>query len=288
MAEQTYALAANGVYGQANGVYQDALSTIPDSAIWHSNTDWDANQSESGVDHSGATLELATASGTAPDLHYSFSETSGDAITDETGNGYDGTLNGTADLGVSGIESTSGIEFNGNEGAHVAMGDIINEAAGTFTFWLKVTRHFDYNAIVDNDVDANDWEAWVDGDLQKINWRPGSTKLGGPDTDTSLSIDTWYHIGLTWEENNVAEVYIDANLEDSVSAPSSFDPATGMHIGQGNSGNDPTEAFYDEFRWYDQRLSGSEIQDDMDRGSSQTSESAYQTSGSLTTANGVI
>jgi len=35
MAEQTYALAKDGVYGQANGSYVDALDAIPDSALLH-------------------------------------------------------------------------------------------------------------------------------------------------------------------------------------------------------------------------------------------------------------
>jgi len=34
MAEQTYALAKSGVYGQANGAYADALSAIPDSVVY--------------------------------------------------------------------------------------------------------------------------------------------------------------------------------------------------------------------------------------------------------------
>jgi len=36
MAEQTYALAKSGVYGQANGAYADALSAIPDSGMFQS------------------------------------------------------------------------------------------------------------------------------------------------------------------------------------------------------------------------------------------------------------
>jgi len=49
MAEQTYALAKSGVYGQANGAYVDALSVIPDSGVsrWEFEQDvtdsWDGN-----------------------------------------------------------------------------------------------------------------------------------------------------------------------------------------------------------------------------------------------------
>jgi len=43
MAEQTYALAKDGIYGQANGAYADALSAIPDSGVtrweWEDDSD---------------------------------------------------------------------------------------------------------------------------------------------------------------------------------------------------------------------------------------------------------
>jgi len=82
MAEQTYALAANGVYGQANGVYQDALSTIPDSGLLH-NYDWSDD---------------ATTTSTVPDLAGSTDLTGSFTSLNDTINGVQaGEFDGTDD-----------------------------------------------------------------------------------------------------------------------------------------------------------------------------------------------
>lgn len=87
MADQTYALAQDGVYGQANGVYTNALgSAIPDSAILQ----YDANQL-SGYSSGDAVDPLADfyASNDAAafgDPLYNTDAQNGNAIVD-----YDGT-----------------------------------------------------------------------------------------------------------------------------------------------------------------------------------------------------
>ena len=191
-----------------------------------------------------------------PDLHYTFSETSGSTVADVTGNGNTGIVNGSTNLNVTG-EIGSGVEFPGVSGSNIEPGDIIDESEGTFTFYAKVSsRPNRFIGVIDNSIDGNDWEAWYDDNAGGFNWRPGST---GISIGTLNNETVFKHFALTWKENDVAEIYINGVLQAS-SSTGSLDPAATTFIGQGNSGNGPSGWTVDEFKHFNRKLTSTEIQ----------------------------
>ncbi|UCF14461.1 MAG: LamG domain-containing protein [Phycisphaerales bacterium] len=215
-------------------------------------------------------LALNMTGNTSADLvvHWGFDETSGSVVHDASGNGHDGTINGTADW-VPG-QVGGALHFDGS--TYVDVPDEI----GTFpTFsialWFKYDSFIpDWNSIWHNDG----WQtAWLHhmvtnyaGQDIRVQFAlnglsPGNDQFG----ITPIETDVWYHSTVTYDSiagqmnfylTTDAERKVNLDVALTVSGPAII--ITAGQIG-GWEGNRLSSATFDDIRMYDHILSEAEI-----------------------------
>jgi hypothetical protein len=131
---------------------------------------------------------------------------------------------------------------------------------GSICLWFKPTDLYNYNSILDNSVDGNDWEMWI-YETGEFAGRIQSGYVRG----YWMDVDTWYHIAMTWrpQENSPDMLdqllYINGELVAS-NETEWVDPGTTVFLGGGHSGNDDCNGVFDDFRIYDRPITLEEIQ----------------------------
>ena len=132
---------------------------------------------------------------------------------------------------------------------------------GTITFWAKPKSFFNYNSLLDNSANADDWEMWVYAD-GRARFRIESdsyveynlNNLGGP--------DNWYHFAITWFKGvgtNTVGLSMFINGEHVAGDDGTW-VAPGEKIGIGGGLLNPGgQVVFDEFRIYETVLSTEEI-----------------------------
>jgi hypothetical protein len=204
MTEQTYALAEDGVYGQANGVYQDALSTIPDNEL--ESFEWYPD--ESITDRYGGntgSASIVQSNTTDGDNALSLSASSGGQYISDTTN-FDLQIGRTYQFDITLTSDSAG------------YGD-----GGVFYFTQDETAtESGYHARIH----------YGNEELQLYEVSSGSFTLLGK-TSTTISGDTTYSI--KFEVNSEDEHT--ASLIDSGSTIASLGPVTdGTHTGSSTKG----------------------------------------------------
>ena len=137
---------------------------------------------------------------------------------------------------------------------------------GSVCLWFKPTELYNYNSILDNSADGNDWEMWVYG-TGEFAGRIQSGYVRG----FWMEAQTWYHIAMTWrrDPDNPGIVgqllYIDGALVAS-NESEWVDPGTTVFLGGGHSGNDDCNGVFDDFRIYDRPITLEEAQELASRG----------------------
>jgi len=212
-------------------------------------------------------LVLSMAGNTSADLvvHWGFDEGSGSVVHDTSGNGHDGTINGTPQW-VPGIVGGA-LHFDGS--TYVAVGDAI----GTFeTFsialWFKYDSFIaDWNSIWHNN-------GWTSGFLhhmvtnysgQDIRVQFAINGAGDQFGVTPIETDVWYHSTVTYDSTTgQMNFYLTTDEERMVNldvALTVSGPATNITAGQigGWEGNRLSSATFDDIRMYDHILSEAEI-----------------------------
>jgi hypothetical protein len=131
---------------------------------------------------------------------------------------------------------------------------------GSICLWFKPTELYNYNSILDNSVDGNDWEMWI-YETGEFAGRIQSGYVRG----YWMEVQTWYHIAMTWrpQENNPDMIdqllYINGELVAS-NETEWVDPGSTVFLGGGHSGNDDCNGVFDDFRIYDRPITLEEIQ----------------------------
>jgi len=131
---------------------------------------------------------------------------------------------------------------------------------GSICLWFKPTDLYNYNSILDNSVNGDDWEMWIYG-TGEFAGRIQSGYVRG----YWMDVDTWYHIAMTWrpQENNPDTLdqllYINGELVAS-NETEWVEPGSTVFLGGGNSGNDDCNGIFDDFRIYDRPITLEEIQ----------------------------
>ena len=138
--------------------------------------------------------------------------------------------------------------------------DFIYYKRGSICLWFKPTELYNYNSILDNSVDGNDWEMWIYGSGEFAG-RIQSGYVRG----YWMEVQTWYHIAMTWrpQENNPDMIdqllYINGELVAS-NETEWVDPGSTVFLGGGHSGNDDCNGIFDDFRIYDRPITLEEVQ----------------------------
>ena len=137
---------------------------------------------------------------------------------------------------------------------------------GSVSLWFKPTDLYNYNSILDNSADGNDWEMWVYG-TGEFAGRIQSGYVRGFWMETQI----WYHIVMTWRRNpdnpDIVDqlLYINGELVDT-NESEWVDPGTTVYLGGGHSGNYDCNGVLDDFRIYDRPITLEEIQQLTSRG----------------------
>jgi hypothetical protein len=155
---------------------------------------------------------------------------------------------------------------HGNTDNDVVAIDLVYADRGTIALWFNPAELYNYNSILDNSGDGNDWEMWVYGSGEFAG-RIQSGYVRGVWMETQ----TWYHIAMTWRRNpdnpDVIDqwLYIDGQLVTS-NESEWVEPGATIYLGGGHSGNDDCNGTIDDFRIYDRPLTLEDVQQLASRG----------------------
>jgi len=188
-----------------------------------------------------------------------------DGNTDDVVGGFPTTLVDGADGNHEYVEGVDGqaLQLSGTDGNtdndFVSI-DFLYADIGTIAFWFRPSAFYNYNSVLDNSADGNDWEMWVYGSGE-FAARIQTGYVRG----FFMEVDTWYHIAMTWYRNpdnpTVVDhwLYIDGQ-EVTTNESEWVDPGNIVFLGGGHSGNEDCNGAFDDFRIYDRALSLAEIQ----------------------------
>jgi hypothetical protein len=257
---------------------------------WNTASDWDSATAESGVvyesvantDHNDDTVVKRGYSAQNPYnqssliVYLPFHENSGTAY-DFSGNNNDGIVSGV-NQGVSTFLENDGYRFGDTDYVELDGIPTVDDSSGSFTYttWIKPTGGGRGNIFHPRLEADHRWEFDVNGsnEVSFLSYDGSSTHVY---TNTSLTLDTWYFIAVTWNNGSVQH-YVNGNTDGSGSLNGWYTPnnRAGNWIGyvDERDENDIDADMFD-FRVYDYELSSSEIQSLYDVGA---------TNGTLTTA----
>lgn len=188
-----------------------------------------------------------------------------DGNVDDVARGFTTRLIDGADGTHEYVEGVDGqaLQLSGTDGQtdnDVVAIDFFYYSRGSICLWFRPTALYNYNSILDNSSDGNDWEMWVYGSGEFAG-RIQTGYVRGFWMETM----TWYHIAMTWRVNpenpDLIEqlLYIDGELVAS-NQSEWVDPGSTVYLGGGHSGNDDCNGTFDDFRVYDRPLTAEEVQ----------------------------
>ncbi len=131
---------------------------------------------------------------------------------------------------------------------------------GTVSLWFKPEQIYNYNAILDNVVEANDWEMWIYS-TGEFSARLQSGYLRG----FWMEQDNWYHIVMTWRRNPEdparvdEQLFINGELVAENLDNDWVDPGNQLYLGGGHPDQDDCNGILDDFRIYERPLTRAEI-----------------------------
>ncbi len=201
-----------------------------------------------------------TAWGQAPVVHWMFD---GGAATNcgSGGAAYDATLFGAVTY-TNGVEG-GGLRFLGGTEGYASLPYTFGDQ-GTVAFWYKPALCYNYNSVLDNSVDANKWEMWIDSGATvrfRLAAGQGDIAYGNLNSQHNGS-NVWYHFAVTWDRNaaaNQARLYVNGVERYAANITAWVEPGTKVYFG-GHSGNTPARGILDDVRVYAAALSAEQVQ----------------------------
>jgi len=188
-----------------------------------------------------------------------------DGDTRDVAGGFPSTLIDGADGNHEYIDGVDGqaLQLSGTDGNtdnDVVSLSFVYADNGSIALWFRPDALYNYNSVLDNSADGNDWEMWVYGSGE-FAARIQTGYVRG----FFMEVGVWYHIVMTWYRNtdNPALVdqwlYIDGELV-TTNQSEWVDPGDTVFLGGGHSGNEDCNGAFDDFRIYDRALSLEEVQ----------------------------
>jgi len=183
----------------------------------------------------------------------------GDAI-DLSGNGYDGTVGGTANWVAGQIDLA--LDFDGTS-TYIDLDDQVVEGTFTLAMWLK-PRDLPYS---DGFYAVMHTDAWGAGSVH-LHLRANTSLLNadinsgpGVTSTTVLQEDEWYHcvITITNEGGNASNLYIDGVLEDTDTGGTGTPYLGPLNFGAWNNSDRYYHGLMDDIRIYNYALSYGEV-----------------------------
>ncbi len=191
-------------------------------------------------------------------LHYTFSEGSGQQTTDISGNNRNGTLLNNPTWMASGPNNY--LNFTRANQTNVQSPAFVPPADGVVAFWLKIQtipstrqRIFGFN-------DA--WEIrWDTDNVMYLDINKGGSNNSIRTSSAITTTNQWMHFAVvTSATNNTWEVYIDGVLDNSgTETLTAVATAEILSIGNRTGASDYLDGSVDDFRIYSGVLTASEI-----------------------------
>ncbi|MCK4628369.1 MAG: right-handed parallel beta-helix repeat-containing protein, partial [Sedimentisphaerales bacterium] len=196
--------------------------------------------------------------GDEPVGHWHFSEAAGDSAADSSGQGNTGTLVNTP--AVDWIPGGGAVQFDGTNGAVQIPTDDLSAGHGTVALWAKAEDVSGSYYLFGHAIGS-----WSDRIQLYIN--EGFLNLGLGDSHAvganieSISLNTWYHITLTWNGTNYV-VYVNGTPRANGTYTGLASLNTFADIG--NTGNpdwrdESFNGLIDDVRIYNRVLSAGEV-----------------------------
>lgn len=192
---------------------------------------------------------------------YKLDDASGTTAADSAGS-YNGTLSGAT--WTTGRKA-GGLRFNGSTDYVSIANATAFQVTGalTITGWIKQTAAFPTGSTVSlilrkGDSNPNNWQLCVANG--KVELLLDGNDGSGIDGNTTLSINTWYHVAATWN-GATARLYLNGVLDmvpAARAAPIAID-ARPVYLGGRIGSTDVTNGSLDDVRFYNRCLTAAEI-----------------------------
>ncbi|MHC4738395.1 MAG: LamG-like jellyroll fold domain-containing protein, partial [Planctomycetota bacterium] len=196
-------------------------------------------------------------------------ESAGTNAADSSGKGYDGTLVG-ADWAPTSGKFEGAVSFNNVDFADRVDVPIteMSASAGSISLWGKFPgtrtgiRYFFGHTSIPATGYSDRIQLFMDNDDTQLDLGLGDTHFRHTDI-MALSVDTWYHIVLTWEAGNY-KVYVDTDVKASGAYTGLNTLGSVASIGNDGRQTPDDGAFYgllDDVRVYNYKLEQDDVND---------------------------
>src|SRR5581483_207551 len=181
--------------------------------------------------------------------YWKFDEGSGSTTSDASGNGYTGTLQGSASWANGQIGSSS-LSLNGSGGTNVDIPATVIDTTQSFSVaaWVKLNSLSGYQTFVS--IDGSQVSAFylqLRGDTGQFAF----TRLGGDSTSSSTTVASasdapsmgiWYHlVGIYDASAKTISLYVNGSLQQTVAYSSAWQGTGHTEIGRGKYAGNPVD-----------------------------------------------
>jgi len=199
---------------------------------------------------------------------WKFDETSGTDADDTVGT-TDGTLENGAGWDASG-KLNGALDLDGdNDVVEVVDDDTLDVGADdsvTFAIWFKATGDDENQYLFSKDDSGDKYYLKLesDGDLKAVIDEDGAGKSATLTVSGNYDDDAWHHVVIVVNRtSDIMYIYVDGNQEGSdndISNVGDISNSGNLYIGaKDSSGTDEFGGLIDEFRFYDEALSSSQV-----------------------------
>ncbi|MDD2348385.1 MAG: glycerophosphodiester phosphodiesterase family protein [Kiritimatiellae bacterium] len=191
-----------------------------------------------------------------PLVHWTF-DGGASANSGTGGAAYDAKLSGAPER-VAGVRGEA-LRLDGVDDA--ARLDYRLPEQGTIALWYKPESFYNYNTVLDNEVNADWWEMWIyETGVLKFRVANGTgdvacnlKQFGGP--------GRWYHMVVVWDfaSARTARLFVDGAACASGAMPNWVEPGGHVTFGGGHPGNKKGRGDLDDVRLYREPLTDAQV-----------------------------
>ena len=207
-------------------------------------------------------------------MYFDFNSASGSTVSDLSGNGQDGTLNGTSTLtadggGHTGLAGDRALTFSGDN--FFTATSTVSPGSGDFSvsFWYRTSASgtlamVDHSQSPDNTQGYQMFASVGGGNLTLWDSSAANNSASTAGLATGdLNGSAWRHIAISVDRTgtNTMRIYINGVETDSTSLVALTDPINFglLQLGTFNNGQVDSDGFIDDYAIFDEALSQSQI-----------------------------